>query len=139
MKTVTLSMIVKNEEEMLEACLESVAGFVDEIIVVDTGSTDRTVEIALEKGARVEHFEWCDDFSAAREYSKSLATCDYVLVLDADECMLQSEAEAFRHYLNTEEFDVCFITLFNARAVLIAQKPSLMAVRTLVLEPIFPA
>lgn len=83
--TISLCMIVKNEEKMLGACLESVKGKVDECIVIDTGSTDRTVAIAEQHGARVHPFTWVHDFAAARNYSLQLATCDYILVLDADE------------------------------------------------------
>ncbi|KEO84072.1 hypothetical protein EL26_06305 [Tumebacillus flagellatus] len=78
-------MIVKNEEKVLPRCLESVKGLVEEIIIVDTGSTDRTVEIAKQFGAKVYHFEWIHDFSAARNFSLQQATGDYILVLDADE------------------------------------------------------
>ena len=62
-------MIVKNEEIALPKCLSSVKGVVNEMVVLDTGSTDRTVEIALQFGAKVHHFEWCDDFSVARNLS----------------------------------------------------------------------
>ncbi|HQT92131.1 MAG TPA: glycosyltransferase, partial [Candidatus Kryptobacter bacterium] len=65
----SLSMIVKNEERFLRGCLESVSRLVDEIIIVDTGSTDSTREIADSFGARVFEFPWCDDFSAARNES----------------------------------------------------------------------
>jgi len=65
----SLAMMVKNEEAFLEDALRSAAPYVDEMVVVDTGSTDRTVEIARDLGARVEFFAWCDDFSAARNYS----------------------------------------------------------------------
>ncbi len=82
---ISLCMIVKNEEEFLTGCLESVKGVVDEIIIVDTGSTDRTVEIAREHGAKVYHYEWNDDFAAARNESLKHATCGWILVLDADE------------------------------------------------------
>lgn len=83
-----VSMIVKNEEYMLPECLESVRGF-DEIVIVDTGSTDRTVEIA-EKYGVVHHFEWIDDFSAARNYSLSKCTADWILIIDADERLRSS-------------------------------------------------
>ena len=82
---ISLCMIVKNEEEFLPGCLDSVKGVVDEIIVVDTGSTDRTVEIARQYGAKVYHYEWNDDFAAARNESLKHATCGWILVLDADE------------------------------------------------------
>jgi glycosyltransferase involved in cell wall biosynthesis len=78
-------MIVRDEAENLPHCLESVRGIFDEIVVVDTGSTDRTREIAREFGARVFHFPWVDDFAAARNESLSHATGDYAFWLDADD------------------------------------------------------
>ena len=65
---VSLTMIVKNEEANLASCLDSVIDLVDEIVVVDTGSTDRTVDVALDRGARVVHFAWCDDFAAVAQH-----------------------------------------------------------------------
>jgi tetratricopeptide (TPR) repeat protein len=84
-ETISLCMIVKDEEDCLARCLESVKDVVDEIIVVDTGSTDNTVEIAKKFGAKVFHHPWEGDFSKARNYSIGYATCDWVLYLDADE------------------------------------------------------
>ncbi len=81
---ISLCMIVKNEQEHLSESLKAVKDFVDEIIVVDTGSEDRTVEIARDFGARVFHFDWCDDFSAARNYALQFATKEWILNLDAD-------------------------------------------------------
>jgi Tfp pilus assembly protein PilF len=78
-------MIVKNEEHTLGRCLSSVRAVVDEILVVDTGSTDRTVAIAHAFGAQVFHANWENDFSRARNFSLSKATKDWILVLDADE------------------------------------------------------
>jgi glycosyltransferase involved in cell wall biosynthesis len=83
--SISLCMIVKNEEEALPHCLASAAPYVDEIVVVDTGSTDRTVEIAESFGAQVRHFQWVDDFAAARNESLRHATGEWVLQLDADE------------------------------------------------------
>jgi glycosyltransferase involved in cell wall biosynthesis len=82
---ISLTMIVKNEEENLPRCLASVEGVFDEIIVVDTGSTDRTKEIAREFGAKVFDFEWIDSFAAARNEALSHATGDYAFWLDADD------------------------------------------------------
>ena len=78
-------MIVKNEARNLSRCLHSVRGLVDEAIVVDTGSTDDTVAIACQEGARVIHFPWINDFAAARNESLRHCTGDWVLILDADE------------------------------------------------------
>ena len=78
-------MIVKNEQENLPTCLASVEGIFDEIIVVDTGSTDRTKEIACEFGAKVFDFEWVDSFAAARNEVLAHATGDYAFWLDADD------------------------------------------------------
>ena len=83
--TLSLSMIVKNEEQNIAKCLMSVKPVIDEMIVVDTGSTDRTKDIALVLGAKVYDFAWSDDFSEARNYSLSKASGDWILVLDADE------------------------------------------------------
>ncbi|HLC40445.1 MAG TPA: tetratricopeptide repeat protein [Methylomirabilota bacterium] len=87
--TISLCMIVKNEEDYLADCLESAKPFVDEIVVVDTGSTDRTVQIAGIFGAKLFHFAWCNDFAAARNESLLHATGDWILVLDADERLTQ--------------------------------------------------
>ena len=86
--TISLCMIVRDEERVLGDCLASVKPYVDEIIVVDTGSTDRTVEIAREQGVKIHFFPWCDDFSAARNVSLSHATGDWLLWMDADDTIL---------------------------------------------------
>jgi glycosyltransferase involved in cell wall biosynthesis len=83
--TISLCMIVKNEEDNLARCLDSIKDFVDEIIIVDTGSTDRTIKIAESYGARVFNHPWEGSFSKARNYSLKYATCDWILILDADE------------------------------------------------------
>ncbi len=80
-------MIVKNEEASLPQALSSVKEVVDEMIILDTGSTDRTAEIAKEFGASVYHFEWCNDFSAARNEALKYVQGQWVLVLDADEVL----------------------------------------------------
>ena len=82
MINISLCMIVKDEEETLERCLESVADVVDEIIIVDTGSTDSTKEIARKSAPHVIDFEWIDDFAAARNFAFSHASLAYVLWLD---------------------------------------------------------
>jgi glycosyltransferase involved in cell wall biosynthesis/predicted TPR repeat methyltransferase len=89
--TISLCMIVRNEEECIERCIESARRAVDEIIIVDTGSEDRTVEIARRLGARVFHHRWNDDFSEARNYSLEQASGDWILVLDADETLAAND------------------------------------------------
>jgi len=85
MNSLALVMIVRDEERSLERCLESARAWVDEIVVVDTGSSDATLELARRLGARVASFAWCDDFSAARNAALALAQAPWRLVLDADE------------------------------------------------------
>jgi glycosyltransferase involved in cell wall biosynthesis len=87
MPLISLAMIVKNEEASLAHCLESVKPLVDEMIVVDTGSTDRTIDIANDFGAQVHNFKWCDDFAAARNESLKHCNGEWVLILDADEAI----------------------------------------------------
>lgn len=93
MSSLSLSMIVKNEEKHLARCLSSVKDVVDEIVIVDTGSTDKTIEIAESFGAKVFHFEWINDFSAARNFSLSKCTGKWILYLDADEELSKNSVE----------------------------------------------
>jgi tetratricopeptide (TPR) repeat protein len=93
---ISLCMIVKNEERFLEQCLESVADVVDEINIVDTGSTDGTIEIARRFGARIERREWRNDFAWARNESLAMATKRWVLQLDADEVLEENSRAELR-------------------------------------------
>jgi tetratricopeptide (TPR) repeat protein len=95
-------MIVKNEAEHLPRCLASVKDKVDEIIILDTGSTDNTIEIAQSFQAQVEHFTWCNDFSAARNQSLKYASGDWVLVLDADEVLVAEAVPMLRQAMQQE-------------------------------------
>ena len=78
-------MIVKNEEAVLKRCLDSIIDLYDELIIVDTGSTDGTMNIASEYTNQLYRYTWNGDFSAARNHSISFASCDYIFYLDADE------------------------------------------------------
>ena len=95
MITVSLCMIVKNEEKVLARCLDSVMDLVEEIIIVDTDSVDRTKEIAARYTEKIFDFEWTDDFSAARNFSFSKASCDFQMWLDADDVFPAEEKERF--------------------------------------------
>lgn len=96
MITISLCMIVKNEERVLARCLDSLIGLMDEIIIVDTGSTDKTKEIAKKYTDKVYDFAWVDDFSAARNFSFSKATMDYIYVADADEVLDEKNRAEFQ-------------------------------------------
>lgn len=96
MITISLCMIVKNEERILRRCLDSLADLVDEIVIVDTGSTDNTKSIAAEYTEKVYAFEWVDDFSVARNFAFSKATKEYIYSADADEVLNGENRERFR-------------------------------------------
>lgn len=98
------TLITRNEEANLRCCLTSLAGIVDEVVVVDTGSTDETVAIAQEFGAIVGSFVWSDDFSAARNHAISLASGDWVLVIDADEELTPESGAAIRQAIVRPQF-----------------------------------
>jgi len=93
--TISLCMIVKNEEEVLARCLDSAKPLVDEIVVVDTGSEDSTKEIARQFTDKVFDYEWIDNFGAARNFAFSKGTCGYLMWLDADDIILPEDAAAF--------------------------------------------
>ncbi|MDR0946446.1 MAG: glycosyltransferase [Ruminococcus sp.] len=93
MVTVSLCMIVKNEEDVLGRCLESAKDIFDEIIIIDTGSTDKTKEIASRYTDKIYDFEWIDDFAAARNFAFSKGTCDYKFWLDADDVISETNRE----------------------------------------------
>jgi tetratricopeptide (TPR) repeat protein len=107
----SLSMIVRDEAAQIEDCLRSVQGFVDEMVVVDTGSTDNTVALAQAMGARVERIDWPGDFAPARNQALQWVSGDWVLVLDADE-RLRPEAMAPLRALMAQP-DVLLINLLR--------------------------
>lgn len=96
MATISLCMIVKNEEAVLKRCLDSIFDLMDEIIIVDTGSTDNTKKIASAYTNKIYDFKWIHDFSAARNFSFSKANMDYIYVADADEVVDAKNHEKFK-------------------------------------------
>ena len=95
MITISICMIVKDEEKILERCLQSVADLAEEIIIVDTGSRDATKEIACRFTDKVYDFPWTDDFSAARNYVFSKAAMEYIYSVDADEVLSEENRRRF--------------------------------------------
>ena len=93
---ISLCMVVKDEECSIERCISSVRSIVEEIVVVDTGSSDRTPEIARRLGATVIHFQWNDDFADARNVSLRGAGYSWILVLDADEVIAERDVARVR-------------------------------------------
>ena len=112
-QSLSVCLIVKNEEKFLAQCLKSIRDLAQQIIVVDTGSTDGTLEIAKEFGAEIYSFEWCDDFSAARNAALEHATGDWVLVLDADEELPEAEHEKLRAGMKKSDVIACRLPLVN--------------------------
>ena len=102
---ISLCMIVRDEEPVLARCLESVAGLFDETVIVDTGSRDRTREIAMSFTDKVFDFEWCDDFSKARNYAFSKASGDYLMWLDADDVIEGENAALLRDIISRLDAD----------------------------------
>lgn len=96
MITISLCMIVKNEEKILARCLDSIVDLMDEIIIVDTGSTDATKEIAARYTDKIYDFTWIDDFSAARNFAFSKATQEYIYTADADEVVDSDNYDKFK-------------------------------------------
>lgn len=95
MITISVCMIVKNEEQVLGRCLDCLKEIADEIVVIDTGSTDRTKEIAARYTSRIYDYKWEDDFAKARNFSFSKATMDYIYVADADEVIDEENQKQF--------------------------------------------
>lgn len=106
--SISLCMIVKNEEDNLRRCLDSVKDIVDEMIIVDTGSTDSTVDIAKSFGAKVHYFPWNNNFSDARNYSMKFATCDWILLMDGDDELEEQDRQSVLDLVNKNEAEAYF-------------------------------
>jgi len=117
--SLALTMIVKDEEKNLRRCLDSVVELVDEIVIVDTGSTDATKEIAatyqdkLSGELKILDFEWCNDFSAARNYAIDNTASDWILALDADEELVKG-ADNLKFLMGDKTVDAYYVRLVEA-------------------------
>lgn len=110
---ISLCMIVRNEEAQLSTCLEAARPYVDEMVVVDTGSTDQSMRIAQELGAVTGSFPWIDDFAAARNASLDLASGAWILYMDPDEILEGDDPNVLRKAAQNEGMDAYFIDLYN--------------------------
>ncbi|MDP4099119.1 glycosyltransferase family 2 protein [Paenibacillus sp. P96] len=112
--SISLCMMVRNEEEVLPRCLRSVMHVADEIIVVDTGSADGTVAVAKSLGAKVIQMPWKDNFAAARNRGLEEATGDWIIWLDADEVLDRGEADQLKELLSRDIVLLMYLILFRA-------------------------
>jgi glycosyltransferase involved in cell wall biosynthesis len=106
-------MITKNEEFKLKRCLESVKDIVNEIIIVDTGSTDKTKDIALEFGAKIYDYKWDDNFANARNYAVSKSSGDWNLILDADEFITNIDLDSVYKFMDSKDSVIGQIKIVN--------------------------
>lgn len=111
--TISLCMITRNEEKNLVRCLRSVYKFVDEIIVVDTGSTDSTKEVAARYGARVYEYPWENNFARARNESLRYASGDWILIMDADEELPGETARNIKKLAKQNEIEGWYFTIYS--------------------------
>lgn len=111
MPTISLCMIVKNEEKVLARCLDSVKEIADEIIIVDTGSEDQTKKIAKQYTDKVYDFEWIDEFAAARNFAFSKASKEYILWLDADDVFMEEDQQKLLDLKKTLDPSVDSVTM----------------------------
>lgn len=130
MPTITVCLIVKNEEDCLDRVLGNVKPHVNEIVVLDTGSTDRTVEIAKSHGALVKQYTWNDDFASARNESMKYATSEWILVLDADEILANDDWVNLKQVIGTTSHEMFFLiqTTYTNKSILFNWKINDLAI-----------
>ena len=116
MNTISVCMIVRDEEKVLKRMLDCVKKFADEVVIVDTGSSDKSIEIAYKYTDNVYNFNWNNDFSQARNYSFSKATCDFIMWLDADDIILEDDIMRIWDFKLSKksEYDVLFLKYVTA-------------------------
>lgn len=111
--TVCLCMIVKNEQRYLRQCIKSVEDIIDEIVVVDTGSTDDTIQIAKNYGAKLYEIPWENNFSKARNIAVSHVDSDWILLLDADEILEETSKQTLLTFIRTTKEDGAYFQIYN--------------------------
>ena len=107
--SLSVCLIVKNEQPVIARCLSCVKKFADEIIVVDTGSTDATAEVAKKFTDKIYSYEWEDDFASARNFALGKASCEYVMWLDADDVVSDENADKIKNLVENQSFDMAFL------------------------------
>lgn len=115
-RTISACMIVKDEEAVIQDAILSIVGWVDEIILVDTGSIDKTIEIAEKYGEgkiKLFHYQWDEDFSAARNFSMEQATQDWIFIIDADERVVQGNGDIFKGISDDIKQDIIAVDVLN--------------------------
>lgn len=111
--TLSLCMIVKNEEKYIKKCIDSVFDIVDEIIIVDTGSTDSTLDIIKNYNIKLYKYKWNNNFSEARNYAIDQSSCDWILFLDADEVLDNSSKSKVIDFIKNTNLDGCHFLVHN--------------------------
>ncbi|MDV4152689.1 glycosyltransferase, partial [Clostridium sp. AL.422] len=111
--TLSLCMIIKNEEKFIEKCLDAVSAIVDEFIIVDTGSKDSTLDIVSKYNVNLYNYTWINDFSAARNFALNKATSDWILFLDADEILDDNSKDKILNFINNTKYDGCHFIVHN--------------------------
>lgn len=114
--TLSLCMIVKNEEKYIDKSINSVKDIVDEIIIVDTGSTDSTLDILKNYNVKLYNYKWENDFASARNYAINKAKSNWIIFLDADEILDQSSKNTLIKYIESTPFDGCHFVIYNYRS-----------------------
>ncbi len=129
MLPISVCMIMKNEENHIENCLKALMPYQFEIILVDTGSTDNSITLAEKYVSTIHHFTWINDFSAARNYSLSLASNDWILILDCDQTIISLDTQSMHQFMQNHPYDLGLITaqshytLNNTDSVYLNQVP----------------
>ncbi|MGL5714772.1 MAG: glycosyltransferase [Paraclostridium sp.] len=128
--TISLCMIVKDEEDVIGRCLDCLKDLVDEIIIIDTGSTDKTKEIVSKYTDEIYDFEWIDDFGAARNYAFSKATKEYIFWIDADEVVFEKDQKEFLKLKESLTPDIDIVMMNDHRGLNEKGEPLLVYKRT---------